>query len=111
MADSNREDAGLLDDVAFPSTREDCVAAVHATRDYIHDHGGATKTEIGQALVPEENYPCGHNGVAARAKGLEPGFRDWWWDKIALPGLRALPDVEPTEDGESSWQPISRNES
>ena len=110
MPDSTRDDAGLLDEVVFPSPREDCVTAVFAVRDYIHEHDGATKTEVGQELLPEENYAIGHNGVAARAKGFELGFRDWWWNKIALPGLRAIPDVEPAEEGENRWQPVPQDE-
>lgn len=66
MTDSSE----ALDSVEFPSDapRDDCLDAIAAAREYIQKEAGATKDEIVRDLVPEENYPLGHNDAAASAK-------------------------------------------
>ncbi|SFR38407.1 hypothetical protein SAMN04487947_0721 [Halogeometricum rufum] len=96
-----------LRNVDFPTGHtDDCVVAVYAARQYILDRDGATKSEIFRALVPEENHSIGPNGVAANAKGVVPSFREWWWREIVKPGLRALPDVEKSDEKEDVWYPV-----
>jgi len=104
---SQQCDRRQLETVEFPSgaPRDGCIQAVVATCEYIHEHGEASQTEIFEDLVPEEEYPIGVNGALAEAKGLTPGFRQWWWEKIVAPGLHALPDVEPVTTSETHWQP------
>lgn len=98
-----------LVDVEFPSDapRDDCLNAIAAAREYIHEEDGATKDEIVRNLVPEENYPIGHNGAAASAKGFTVDFRDWWWSDIVTPGLRALPDIDGPEVEGRLWLPTN----
>lgn len=100
-----------LADMEFPSDapRDDCLDAIVAAREYIHEHDGATKNEIVTELVPEENYPLGHNGAAACAKGFSSGFRDWWWNEIVAPGLRTLPDIDVPEIEDRLWLPADQD--
>ncbi|UHQ95076.1 hypothetical protein [Haloterrigena alkaliphila] len=106
------DSSDVLDSVEFPSDapRDGCFDAIAAAREYIHEHDGATKDEIMSDLVPEENYPLGHNGVAASAKGFTTGFRDWWWGDIVAPGLRALPDIDAPEVEGRLWLPTDQDD-
>lgn len=112
MDDDQNDALPELDAVEFPSEapRDDCLEAVAAAREYIRDHGGATRDELMSDLVPEENYPLGHNGVAARAKGFTTGFRDWWWEDVVAPGLRALPDIDAPDVDGRLWLPTDRDD-
>lgn len=103
-------DAEPLRTVELPDPRPASIEAIEAARAYVLDHGRSTKAEIANALVPEENYPIGHNGPAAKAKGFAPGFRDWWWREAVVPGLRALPDVEADSEEEVTWTPARGSE-
>lgn len=93
-ADSGREAAETDDvfaNVDFPTgrDREEYVAAIHAARDYLRDHGPASMREIVMNVMPE--YPVGYD-----VPDLEPGdrYRGAWWRRVVKPGLQALPDVE-----------------
>lgn len=96
-----------LDDLEFPEAapRDSCIDAILAAQDYIHDHDGATRDEIVTDLVPEENYPLGHNGVAASAKGFTSFFREQWWDDVVESGLRALSNVDKPDIEGRLWLP------
>ncbi len=107
-----RDDSGLneaLEEVSFPTPRADCIAAVLAVREYICTTNGATKEDIVNSLVPEDNYPIGHNAAAARCKlGGYDEFREWWWQHIVKPGLLAIPDIQEPTRGASTWRPLKR---
>ncbi|WP_336361590.1 hypothetical protein [Haladaptatus sp. ZSTT2] len=111
MIDDELGDTTTLNDLEFPAPHDQCVAAVLATREYIHTHDGATKAEILQAFEPEQNHPLGHNGLSARLTGLVPEFRDWWWQKTVTQGLNVLPDIEAPHDENGVWRPITEDES
>ena len=99
-------EAEALVGVTLPSPRVESVAAVLAVRDYILDHNGSWRHNILRDLVPEENYPIGHNGPAAMTKGLKEGFREWWWDQIIDPGLQEFSDLESPDESEGYWKPV-----
>jgi len=94
-----------LDDVGFPGNRDRdaCERAVYAARDYIREHGGATKQDLVKAVMPE--YTLGYDVDAALAK-IEAGdrFRGAWWRRVIKPGLKALPDVQTPPQGASTWR-------
>lgn len=94
-----------LEDVDFPAgrEREACSAAVYAARDYLRDHGPATKREIVTEVMPE--HPLGYDVDGALEK-VEAGdrYRGAWWRRVVKPGLKALPDVEAPARGASEWR-------
>ena len=94
-----------LEDVDFPAgrEREACSAAVYAARDYLRDHGPATKREIVAEVMPE--HPLGYDVDGALEK-VEAGdrYRGAWWRRVVKPGLKALPDVEAPARGASEWR-------
>ena len=94
-----------LEDVDFPAGRErgKCSAAVYAARDYLRDHGPATKREIVAEVMPE--HPLGYDVDGALEK-VEAGdrYRGAWWRRVVKPGLKALPDVEAPARGASEWR-------
>ena len=96
-----------LEDVDFPAgrEREACSAAVCAARDYLRDHGPATKRDIVTEVMPE--HPLGYDVDGALEK-VEAGdrYRGSWWRKVVKPGLKALPDVEAPARGASEWRVV-----
>ena len=94
-----------LEDVDFPAGRERgaCSAAVYAARDYLREHGPATKREIVTEVMPD--HPLGYDVDGALEK-VEAGdrYRGSWWRKVVKPGLKALPDVEAPARGGSEWR-------
>jgi len=71
-----------------------CRDALHAVRDFLEEHGPASRREIVSAVMPD--HPLGYD-----VPDLEPGdrFRGAWWRRIIQPGLRnALDDVEYREN-------------
>jgi len=96
---------GPLEDVEFPAgrDREECSAAVYAARDYLREHGPATKREIVAEVMPE--HPLGYDVDGALEK-VEAGdrYRGAWWRRVVKPGLKALPDVEAPARGASEWR-------
>jgi DNA-binding Lrp family transcriptional regulator len=96
---------GALEDVDFPAgcEREACSAAVYAARDYLRDHGPATKREIVAEVMPD--HPLGYDVDGALEK-VEAGdrYRGAWWRRVVKPGLKALPDVEAPARGASEWR-------
>jgi len=97
--------ADALEDVDFPAggEREACSAAVYAARDYLRDHGPATKREIVAEVMPE--HPLGYDVDGALEK-VEAGdrYRGAWWRRVVKPGLKALPEVEAPARGASEWR-------
>ncbi|MDL0134970.1 hypothetical protein [Halobacterium salinarum] len=96
-----------LEKVDFPAGREleACSAAVYAARDYLRDHGPATKREIVAEVMPE--HPLGYDVDGALEK-VEAGdrYRGAWWRRVVKPGLKALPDVEAPARGASEWREV-----
>jgi hypothetical protein len=96
-----------LEDVDFPSgrDRDECERAVVAARDYIREHGGATKQDLVKGVMPD--HSLGYDVDAALAK-LEAGerFRGAWWRRVIKPGLKALSDVQTPPQGASEWRYI-----
>lgn len=92
---------GVLEDLEFPAgrDRDGCVAAVHAARDYLREHGRATMRELVGDVMPE--HPIGYD-----VPDLEPGerYRGAWWRHVVKPGLEALDDVEKPPRGGSDWR-------
>jgi len=103
--DAGRGAPAGLDAVDFPGDRDhdECAAAVSAARDYIQNHGGATKTDLVESVMPD--YPLGYDVDAALAK-TDAGdrYRGSWWRKIVKPGLKALDDVKTPPQGASTWR-------
>lgn len=88
---------GPLEDVDFPAgrDRDDCVATVHAAREYLRENGPASAREIVTDVMPERS-------LGYDVPDLEPGdrYRGAWWRNIVKPGLEAFDDVEkPTGGG------------
>ena len=98
-----------LADVDFPAgrEREACSAAVYAARDYLREHGPATKRDLVAEVMPD--HPLGYDVDGALEK-VEAGdrYRGAWWRRVVKPGLKALPDVEAPARGASEWR--CRNE-
>jgi hypothetical protein len=94
-----------LEDVDFPAgrEREACSAAVYAARDYLREHGPATKRDLVAEVMPE--HPLGYDVDGALEK-VEAGdrYRGAWWRRVVKPGLKALPDVEAPARGASEWR-------
>jgi len=94
-----------LEDVDFPAGRESeaCAAAVYAARDYLREHGAATKRDLVAEVMPE--HPLGYDVDGALEK-VEAGdrYRGAWWRRVVKPGLKALPDVEAPARGASEWR-------
>lgn len=92
---------GQIAEVEFPGSqdRADCLAVIEAAREYLEEHGGATKREVVRDVMPE--HPLGYDVPA-----LEEGerFRGAWWRRIVKPGLEALEDVEKPPRGGSKWR-------
>ncbi|MFP8888540.1 hypothetical protein ACLI4U_02075 [Natrialbaceae archaeon A-CW2] len=59
MGSGDSIDRSHCDELEFPSgaSREDCLTAIGAVQTCIYGHDGATKDEILEILVPEEQYP------------------------------------------------------
>jgi hypothetical protein len=97
--------ADPLEDVDFPGgrDRDECVAVVYAARDYIKNHGGATKQDLVENVMPD--YPLGYDVDKALGK-IDAGdrYRGSWWRKIVKPGLKALDDVQTPPQGASTWR-------
>jgi hypothetical protein len=96
---------GELEHVDFPAgrDREECSAAVYAARDYLREHGPATKRDLVAEVLPE--HPLGYDVDGALEK-VEAGdrYRGAWWRRVVKPGLKALPDVEAPARGASEWR-------
>jgi hypothetical protein len=94
-----------VDAVDLPGTvdRDDAAAAVAAAHDYIRDHGGATKQDLVENVMPD--YPLGYDVDAALGK-IDGGerFRGAWWRRVVKPGLKALDDVQTPPQGASTWR-------
>jgi len=94
-----------LEDVDFPAgrEREACSAAVYAARDYLREHGPATKRDLVAEVMPD--HPLGYDVDGALEK-VEAGdrYRGAWWRRVVKPGLKALPDVEAPARGASEWR-------
>ena len=94
-----------LEDVEFPAgrDREECSAAVYAARDYLREHGPATKRDLVAEVMPD--HPLGYDVDGALEK-VEAGdrYRGAWWRRVVKPGLKALPDVEAPARGASEWR-------
>lgn len=94
-----------LEDVEFPARRgrEESSATVYATRDYLREHGAATKRDLVVELITE--HPLGYH-VDGTLEKVEPGdrYRRTWWRRVVNPGLEALPDVEAPARGASKWR-------
>ena len=91
---------------ALPGTvdRDDAAAAVAASRDYIRDHGGATKQDLVKNVMPD--HPLGYDVDAALGKIDTDGerFRGAWWRRVVKPVLKALDDVQTPPQGASTWR-------
>ena len=98
-------DTQPFDSVDLPAgkDREQCVEAINAARDYLRDHGPATKREMVTEVMPE--HPLGYDVDGALEK-VEAGdrYRGAWWRRVVKPGLKALPDVEAPARGASDWR-------
>jgi len=83
--------------------REACSAAVDAARDYLREHGPATKRDLVAEVMPY--HPLGYDVDGALEKA-EAGdrYRGAWWRRVVKPGLKALPDVEAPARGASEWR-------
>jgi len=83
--------------------RLDAAAAVATARDYIRDHGGATKQDLVKNVMPD--HPLGYDVDAALDK-IDAGdrYRGAWWRRIVKPGLKALDDVQTPPQGASTWR-------
>lgn len=96
-----------LEDVDFPAgrEREACSAAVYAARDYLREHGPATKRDLVAEVMPD--HPLGYDVDGALEK-VEAGdrYRGAWWRRVVKPGLKALPDVEAPARGASEWREV-----
>jgi len=95
-ASSSSADVDVLDAMDIPQGKdpEACRDALYAVRDYLEEHGPASRREIVTAVMPD--HPLGYD-----VPDLEPGdrFRGAWWRRIIQPGLRdALDDVEYREN-------------
>ncbi len=94
-----------LENVDFPAgrKREACSAAVYAARDYLREHGPATKRDLVAEVMPE--HPLGYDVDGALEK-VEAGdrYRGAWWRRVVKPGLKPLPDVEAPARGASEWR-------
>lgn len=90
---------------ALPGTvdRDDAAAAVAAARDYIRDHGGATKQDLVKNVMP--GHPLVYDVDAALAK-IDAGdrYRGAWWRNVVSPGLKKLDDVQTPPQGASTWR-------
>ena len=77
---------------------------MHAARDYLREHGPATKRDLIAEVMPD--HSLGYDVDSALEK-VESGdrYRGSWWRKVVKTGLKALPDVEaPARGGGSEWQ-------
>ena len=94
-ASSSSADVDVLDAMDIPQGKdpEACRDALYAVRDYLEEHGPASRREIVTAVMPD--HPLGYD-----VPDLETGdrFRGAWWRRIIQPGLRALDDVEYREN-------------
>lgn len=92
-----------LDTVDFPSGRDlaACERAVVAAREYLREHGAASKRDIIENVMPA--HPLGYE-----VPDLEPGesYRGAWWRRIVRPGLKALPEVEKPPPKAHKWRYI-----
>lgn len=89
-----------LADLDLPSPRDDAIASIDAAYAYIDTHGGGTKAEIIDAIEPEANHRIGlRAGQMIGKLNLVDEYREWWWDNVASPGFRALPEVQAVGDG------------
>ena len=94
-ASSSSADVDVLDAIDIPQGKdpEACRDALYAVRDYLEEHGPASRREIVTAVMPD--HPLGYD-----VPDLETGdrFRGAWWRRLIQPGLRALDDVEYREN-------------
>jgi hypothetical protein len=94
-ASSSSADVDVLDAMDIPQGKdpEACRDALYAVRDYLEEHGPASRREIVTAVMPD--HPLGYD-----VPDLETGdrFRGAWWRRIIQPGLRTLDDVEYREN-------------
>jgi len=92
-------------DLGFPGgvNRDAAVAAILAARDYLREHGPASKGEIVAAVMP--GRPLGYDVDDALENVNTSGerYRGAWWRKVVSEGLEALPDVEKPPRGKSEW--------
>lgn len=107
---TNREsgDPSALSEIDFPPPREDCVKSVQEVQQWLHKNGPATKAEILQGISPEKNHQIGLPAAQALGKLNDiEGYREWWWNNVAKPGLEAFPDIKSSADGETEWRSVS----
>lgn len=82
---------------------DDAAAAVGRVRDYIRDHGGATKADLVRHVMPD--HPLSYDGGGALGKiDSDDRYRGAWWRRVVKPGLEAAADVEKLPRGGSVWK-------
>lgn len=88
---------------ADTTARRDDDLAGEGARDYIRDHGGATKADLVKQVMPD--HPLGYDaGDAIDKIDSDDRYRGAWWRRVVIPGLKAADDVESPEKGGSVWQ-------
>jgi hypothetical protein len=104
-AGERESDQGPVDTDELPVTVDvdDAAAAIGAARDYIRDHGGATKADLVRHVMPD--HPLGYDVDGALEKIDGPDrYRGAWWRRVVKPGLEADDDVEKPPRGGSVWE-------
>lgn len=100
-----------LEDIGLPHPREEALSSVREAREFVYENDGATKAALVDALEPETNHRIGLHATQAVGKiGDVDGYRDWWWQEVVEPGLRALPDVESHGTRGEPWRPVTSDE-
>jgi hypothetical protein len=96
-----------LEAIEFPPYVSDnlCVLAVQEVRGYILEKSEGSKEEMWAELVLDTDSPS-PGREACRTKGHVAKYRDWWWKRIVVPGLRVVSDVEPATDEKTNWRRI-----
>lgn len=98
-------DMKLLQEADFPDNadRDQCESAILEVYRYIKANGQASRDDIWSNVVLDTDKESAGRELC-RTKGYVPKFRDWWWEKIVVPGLEALPDVERSNIDSNQWE-------
>lgn len=94
----NESTIEALEQVGFPSYvyKDGCVNAVLEVWEHILEHGEGVRDEMWKDLVMNTDRPSPGRELC-RKRGYAAKFRDWWWERVIVPGLQVVPEVHPVE--------------
>lgn len=94
--------------IEYPPSTPDLVGiqAIEEVWSYLVEYREAAKQELWEELVLNTDRDSAGRELC-RKWGYVPAFQDRWWNRVIIPGLRILDDVEPVDGDDERWRFVS----